>query len=170
MAKAPFVLTLSAGDWLRPFAAPVFARARFAFSIQTAQSRESLRPIQITLSLPCGEQRRHNPSMKYWEIIADNLSKAGWSWGCVLAIDRNGQTIFVADAHRDDGKRFVVHADEKLTAFVGLNQRFAQLPTRCSGCFNCVRLPVIYRNTKLYPTHRRIFDTTFGLSLPWWQR
>jgi hypothetical protein len=26
--------------------------------------------------------------------------------------------IFVADAHRDDGKRFVVRADEKLTAFV----------------------------------------------------
>ena len=23
--------------------------------------------------------------MKYWEIIADNLSKAGWSWGCVSA-------------------------------------------------------------------------------------
>ena len=21
--------------------------------------------------------------MKYWEIIADRLSKAGWSWGCV---------------------------------------------------------------------------------------
>jgi hypothetical protein len=21
--------------------------------------------------------------MKYWEIIADNLSKAGWTWGCV---------------------------------------------------------------------------------------
>jgi hypothetical protein len=27
---------------------------------------------------------------KYWEIIADNLSKAGWSWGCVLAVDANG--------------------------------------------------------------------------------
>jgi hypothetical protein len=26
----------------------------------------------------------------YWEIIADNLKKAGWSWGCVLAIDSNG--------------------------------------------------------------------------------
>jgi hypothetical protein len=25
--------------------------------------------------------------MKYWEIIANNLSKAGWSWGCVSAID-----------------------------------------------------------------------------------
>jgi hypothetical protein len=57
---------------------------------------------------------------KYWEIIADNLSKAGWSWGCVATVDSNGRTIFVADAHRDDGKRFVVHADEKLTAFVGL--------------------------------------------------
>jgi hypothetical protein len=49
-----------------------------------------------------------------------NLSKAGWSWGCVAAIDSNGRTFFVADAHRDDGKRFVVHADEKLTAFVEL--------------------------------------------------
>ena len=24
--------------------------------------------------------------VKYWEIIADNLSKAGWSWGCVSAV------------------------------------------------------------------------------------
>jgi hypothetical protein len=53
---------------------------------------------------------------KYWEII----SKAGWSWGCVATIDSNGRTIFVADAHRDDGKRFVVHADEKLSAFIEL--------------------------------------------------
>jgi hypothetical protein len=57
--------------------------------------------------------------MKYWEIIAD-LSKAGWNWGCVSAVDSRGRTIFVADAHRGDGKRFVVHADEKLTAFVEL--------------------------------------------------
>ena len=50
-------------------------------------------------------------NMKYWEIIADNLSKAGWSWGCVSAIDSNGRTIWIADAHRD-GKRFIVRADE----------------------------------------------------------
>jgi hypothetical protein len=31
--------------------------------------------------------------MKYWEIIADNLSKAGWSWGCVSAIDSDGRTM-----------------------------------------------------------------------------
>jgi hypothetical protein len=31
--------------------------------------------------------------------------------------------IFVADAHRDDGKRFVVQADEKLSAFVELERQ-----------------------------------------------
>jgi hypothetical protein len=56
--------------------------------------------------------------MKYWEIIADHLSKAGWSWGCVSAINANGQINWIADAHRDDGKRFVVHADETLAAFI----------------------------------------------------
>jgi hypothetical protein len=56
----------------------------------------------------------------YWEIIADNLSKAGWSWGGISGVDSNGRTIFVADAHRGDGNRFVVRADEKLTAFVEL--------------------------------------------------
>ena len=58
--------------------------------------------------------------MKYWEIIADNLSKAGWSWGCVSTLDSKARTIWIVDAHRDDGKRFVVRADEKLTAFVEL--------------------------------------------------
>ena len=60
------------------------------------------------------------PPLNYWKIIADNLSKAGWSWGCVSAIDSNGRTIWIADAHRGDGKRFVVRADEKLTAFLEL--------------------------------------------------
>ena len=58
--------------------------------------------------------------MKYWEIIADDLSNTGWSWGCVSGVDSNGRTIWIADAHRDDGRRFVVHADEKLIAFVEL--------------------------------------------------
>jgi hypothetical protein len=58
--------------------------------------------------------------VKYWEIIADNLSEAGWSWGCVSAIDSSGRTIWIADAHRDDNRRFVVRADEKLIAFVEL--------------------------------------------------
>jgi hypothetical protein len=36
------------------------------------------------------------------------------------AIDSNWQTIWIVDAHHDDGTRFVVRADEKLTAFVEL--------------------------------------------------
>jgi len=54
--------------------------------------------------------------------IADNLSKAGLSWGCVSALDLEGQTIWIANAHHGDGKRFVVRADEKLTAFVELER------------------------------------------------
>jgi hypothetical protein len=51
---------------------------------------------------------------------ANRLSKAGWSWGSVSAIDSSGRTIWIVDAHRNDGKRFVVHADEILTAFLEL--------------------------------------------------
>jgi hypothetical protein len=40
--------------------------------------------------------------------------------GCVSAIGSHERTIWIADAHRDDGKRFVAEADEKLTAFVEL--------------------------------------------------
>jgi hypothetical protein len=33
------------------------------------------------------------------------------------AADREEQTIFIGDAHRSDGNRFVVCSDDKLTAF-----------------------------------------------------
>jgi hypothetical protein len=56
------------------------------------------------------------------EVIADNLSKAGWSLGWISVVDLQGQTIWIVDAHRGDGKRFVVRADEKLSAFVELER------------------------------------------------
>ena len=34
--------------------------------------------------------------------------------GWVSAVIINGRTIWIVDAHRGDGKRFVVRADEKL--------------------------------------------------------
>jgi hypothetical protein len=46
--------------------------------------------------------------------------RSGWSLGYVSAVDSNGRTIFVADTHRGDGKRFVVRGDEILTAFLEL--------------------------------------------------
>jgi hypothetical protein len=35
-------------------------------------------------------------------------------------VDSSGRTIWIADTHRDDGKRFLVRADEKLTVFMEL--------------------------------------------------
>ena len=58
--------------------------------------------------------------MKFWEIIADRLSAAGWSLDWVSATDCFGRTIWIADAHRDNRERFVVRADEKLTVFLEL--------------------------------------------------
>ena len=72
------------------------------------------------MSLPCLEQKSTIRRVNYWTIIADTLSKAGWIWGCLSAVDRDGRTIWIVDAHRDDGQRFVVRADEKLTASLEL--------------------------------------------------
>jgi len=41
-------------------------------------------------------------SMKYWEIIADKLSVAGWTWGYCSTVTRNGWR-WVVDAHKTDG-------------------------------------------------------------------
>ena len=59
--------------------------------------------------------------MKYWEIIADNLKKAGFSLGWVSALDVEGRTIWIVDAH-GYGKSFIVRADEKVTAFEELQR------------------------------------------------
>jgi hypothetical protein len=48
--------------------------------------------------------------MQYWEIIADKLKATGWSYGYVSAVDSNGRTIWIVDAHRDSGQRFALHA------------------------------------------------------------
>jgi hypothetical protein len=64
-----------------------------------------------------GESRK-----RVQEIIADNLKKRGWSLGYVSAVDSCGRTIWIVDAHRDNGKRFVVRSDEMLTAFLELER------------------------------------------------
>ena len=58
-------------------------------------------------------------NVHYLQRIAENLSKAGRSWGCVSAIQANGRTIWIADAYRRDGKRCFVHADEKFGTRIG---------------------------------------------------
>ena len=83
-------------------------------------SRGSLRPFISLCHCSVESKRGRIPPREVLGNHADNLSKAGWSWGCVATIDRDGRTISIVDAHRDDGKRFVVRAEEKLIAFLEL--------------------------------------------------
>ena len=57
------------------------------------------------------------------EVLGTNRRQSQESrleFGWVSALDREGQTLWIVDAHRDDGKRYVVRADELLTAFLEL--------------------------------------------------
>jgi hypothetical protein len=56
--------------------------------------------------------------MKYWEIIGDKLSAAGWSWGYCSAVTEHGWR-WVVDAH-GKGHRYIVESDELLSAFLEL--------------------------------------------------
>jgi hypothetical protein len=58
--------------------------------------------------------------MKYWETIAENLSQVGFSWGCSSQSDSTGRVIVTADAYSRDGRRFIVLANERFTAFLEL--------------------------------------------------
>jgi len=51
--------------------------------------------------------------------------QADWSLGWVSALDVQGRTIWIVDAH-GYGKRFMVRADEKLTAFLELESAIRQ--------------------------------------------
>jgi hypothetical protein len=45
-------------------------------------------------SLLSPDRQEEQPNrVKYWEIIADRLSKSGWSWGCVAVVNTEGRGI-----------------------------------------------------------------------------
>src|SRR5437868_155712 len=67
-----------------------------------------------------------NCFVKYWEIIAKNLTRAGWSWGYSSYYDCCARQIFSVDAHRFCGERFVVQSDEILSAFLELEKQTKQ--------------------------------------------
>jgi hypothetical protein len=85
------------------------------------------------------------------------------SWGWVSAIDSNGRTIFVADAHRGDGKRYVAHDDEKLTTFLELESAIRavslqnpndprSLYSSSIGDSSAIQCPVFPSNQTLFTT------------------
>jgi hypothetical protein len=60
--------------------------------------------------------------VKYSEIIANNLNKAGWTVGCISSTRHDGRQFWVVAAERKDAGRFIVHADDKHSAFVELER------------------------------------------------
>jgi hypothetical protein len=73
--------------------------ARFAYTFLSKPKARSCRTHVSPLRKTRRDVRRLQ-MMKYWEIIADNLKKRGWSLGYVSAVDSEGRTIWIADAHR----------------------------------------------------------------------
>jgi|RhiMetdeSRZDD1v2_1073273.scaffolds.fasta_scaffold195078_2 hypothetical protein len=56
-------------------------------------------------------------SSRLWKSSPTISKEAGFSVGWLSAVDLEGRTIWIVDAH-GYGKRFIVRADEKLTAFL----------------------------------------------------
>jgi hypothetical protein len=59
--------------------------------------------------------------MKYWGIVADKLSAAGWARGYCSAVTRD-DCRWTIDGHRGDGRRYIVQSDELLSALLDLEQ------------------------------------------------
>ena len=60
-------------------------------------------------------------------MIADNLSKAGWSWGCVSSVNRDGRTIFselaLVIVRVDHIASRIVNANHKILLFYFIEAR-----------------------------------------------
>jgi hypothetical protein len=59
--------------------------------------------------------------VKNWEIIAENVKKAGWSLGWVSAVDSERRTIWIADAHRQKVEKIICEY------FLGINKSFGNI-------------------------------------------
>jgi hypothetical protein len=81
----------------------------------------SATPVVVPLSF-IGASLRLN--LEVWNNVADNLKKAGWCCGCISSTDHNERQFWVVAAERADAVRFIVHAAEKLSAFLDFQRRF----------------------------------------------
>jgi hypothetical protein len=76
------------------------------------------------LTVPHGIGNAISPERKLRRAFAYPIDSAPITTGYRVAAP-----IWIADAHRGDGKRFVVRADEKLTAFVELESAIRARPS-----------------------------------------
>jgi hypothetical protein len=71
---------------------------------------------------------------------------------------------FSTDAHRDNGKRFVVHADEKLTAFLELKFAIHDKKSRSQPTLLIVPTARQLAKRRKQRLPRRIYETTKPLA------
>jgi hypothetical protein len=71
--------------------------------------------------------------MKYWEIIVDNLSKAGCRWGGISAIDSNGRTIWIAEFDVTNGTASVPLCGSSQSSFAAPKRIRLKSHMRFSG-------------------------------------
>ena len=69
--------------------------------------------------------------MQYWEIIADKLSAAGWTWGYCSAVTKARGVGWLTLA--GNGRRYVVGSDELLSAFLELEKNIVMRGRRYLG-------------------------------------
>lgn len=60
-------------------------------------------------------------SALYWELIADELKRDGWSVGWVRAVVGN-HLLWSVDATKHDGRRFIAQAEELAVAMAELQK------------------------------------------------
>ena len=76
--------------------------------------------------------RRHRFEFGLW-LSSQRYARMRTAAVAVLRFEADGRPIWIADAHRGDGKRFVVRADEKLNAFLELEAAIRAFSTAL-GC------------------------------------
>src|SRR5438045_2056523 len=72
--------------------------------------------------------------MKYWEVVADKLSAAGWTWSYCSAVTRDGWR-WIVDVHCGDASRTSsmsrlpqpqpIHSKQFMANLAGRNWQFA---------------------------------------------
>ena len=93
-------------------------------------------------------------ALKYWEIIADRLKKAGWSLGWVSAVDSNGRTSWIANAHFEAAAvEPVFLTKDDAISYAQTRARF-----RAGGSGSWIRTGML--NTRLRSTNRMETVTT----------
>ena len=102
----------------------ILCKRRIIFGRPPSKSRRTSTQSPCKISLRIDPQKPQEVKISHLcEVLGANRRQSQQSrleLGLRRKMDSEGRDIFVVDAHRDNGERFVVHADEKLTAFLEL--------------------------------------------------